>query len=193
MCFQGDRFAGNHVFAAAIFGSARAVNDGADGERVAEGDEAVAANHRHNRIGATHAAVGGGDGVEDDFRRRPQLLLALDFVGEDVEQRFGIGMGVDVAQVAGVDGADEFVGVGEIAVVGERNAVGRIDVERLRFGGAGRAGGRVTHVADAVVADESLHFAFVKDVAHQAVVFVQEEATVRVAGCNAGGVLSAVL
>ena len=191
--FQRDRLAGNHVFMPAVFGVAHAVDNRADGERVAEGDETVAANHRNHGIRAAHAAVGGGDGVEDDFRRGPQLLLALDFVGEDVEQRFGIRMRVDVAQVALVNGADELVGVGEIAVVGKRDAVGRVHIERLRFGGARSAGGRVAHMADAVIADKTLHLALAENIAHETVVLVQEKAPVRVAGGNTGGVLAAML
>ena len=68
--------------------------------------------------------MGGGDSDEDGVRVRAQLRLALQFVGKDVEQGFGIGAGVDVAQVAGVDVADEFVTVGEVAVMGEGDAVG---------------------------------------------------------------------
>ena len=48
-------------------------------------------------------------------------------------------------------------------------------------------------MADTVIADKPLHLAFAEDVAHQTVVLVEKKATIRVAGCNAGGVLSAVL
>jgi len=59
-------------------------------------------------------------------------------------------------------------GVGEIAVMRKTNAVGRIDVERLGFGGAVAACGRIAHMADADVALQLHHVMLLKDVAHQA-------------------------
>ena len=42
-------------------------------------------------------------------------------------------------------------------------------------------------------ADEAAHFPFVEDIAHKAVVFVQEKAPVFVAGGDTGGILPTVL
>src|SRR3546814_1312069 len=49
------------------------------------------------------------------------------------------------------------VGIGQIAVVGQGDAIRGIDVERLRLGRSRTAGGRVAHVADAHVAAQALH------------------------------------
>ena len=102
-------------------------------------------------------------------------------------------MRVDMAQIAGINGADKLIGIGEIAVVRERDAVGRVHIKRLRLGRAGRARGRVAHMADAIIADEALHLALAENIAHEAVVLVQKKTTVPVAGCDPGGILPAML
>ena len=82
--------------------------------------------------------------------------------------------------------------VGQVAVVREADAVRRIDVERLRLGGAVAAGRRVAHVADADVALELQHVPLLEHVAHQADVLAQEQLAF-VLGHDARGVLAAVL
>src|SRR5690606_40400903 len=77
-------------------------------------------------------------------------------------------------------------------VVRQGNAVGRVDVEGLRFRRAGRARRRITHMANAHVADQPAHMPVAEHVAHHAVVLAQEQA-VTVAGDNAGSVLAALL
>ena len=190
---QRHRFTGNHVLRAAVLRLALAINNRADGKRIAEGHQTIVANHRHHRIRAAHPAVGSGDVVEDNFRRRPQLLLPLNLMRENIEQRLRIRMRVDMAQIAGINGADKLIGIGEIAVVRERDAVGRVHIKRLRLGRAGRARGRVAHMADAIIADEALHLALAENIAHETVVLVQKKTTVPVAGCDPGGILPAML
>ena len=68
--------------------------------------------------------------------------------------------------------------IGQIAVVRQADAVGRIDVERLRFGGAVAAGGRITHVADADVAPELEHVLLLEHIAHQARALAHEQLAV---------------
>ena len=120
-----------------------------DGKRIAEGNETIAANHRHHRIRAAHPAVGSGDGVEDNFRRRPQLLLPLNLMRENIEQRLRIRMRVDMAQIAGINGADKLIGIGEIAVVRERHlALLMVDGERLTVAAARRARRSVAYMTD---------------------------------------------
>ena len=117
----------------------------------------------------------------------------MQFVGEDVEQHFGIGAGVDVAQVFVAHAAVELVGVGEVAVVRQHDAEGGADVEGLGFGGAaGVAGGGVAHVADAGVARELSHVAGAEHFAHHAFAFVHVEGRT-VQGGDAGRVLPPVL
>src|SRR5690606_15104830 len=64
--------------------------------------------------------------------------------------------------------------------------------ERLRFGRAGAARGRVADVADAHVTDQALHVALLEDIAHQTVVLAQEQPSI-MAGHNTGSILAAVL
>ena len=86
----------------------------------------------------------------------------------------------------------ELGGVGEVAVVPEADAVGRIDVEGLRLGGAVAAGGRVAHVADADVALQLEHVVLLEHVAHQAAALAHVELALG-RGRDAGGILAAVL
>ena len=62
-----DGFGGHHVFGA-VRRVVVADDHGADTERVAEGEHAVARDHRDHGVGAAHAAVHGGDGGEDQHR-----------------------------------------------------------------------------------------------------------------------------
>ena len=87
----------------------------------------------------------------------------------------------------------ELGGVGEVAVVAEADAVGRVDVERLRLGGAVAAGGRVAHVADADVALELEHVVLLEHIAHQSAALAHAQLAVARGGGDAGGVLAAML
>ena len=51
--------------------------------------------------------------------------------------------------------------------MGQPNAVGRIDIERLRLGGAFVTGSGVTHVAYAHVAAQFQHMTLLEDIAHR--------------------------
>ncbi len=135
----------------------------------------------HARDGAKHVV-----GVD------AELVQALQFVGEHVEQHFGIGFGVDVTQIVFEQFLLELRGVGQVAVVRERDAVGRIDVERLRLGGGRHAGSRIAHMTDAHATAQVDHVTGVEHVAHQAIGLAQVQAAVFVGG-DAGGVLATVL
>jgi hypothetical protein len=113
-------------------------------------------------------------------------------VREHVEQHFGIGIGVDVAAVVIDDLAAQRVRVDEIAVVRERDAVRRVDVERLRLGRAFRTCGWIAAVADADVAAKAEHRLAREHVADEAGAFVQSQA-IAVDRRDAGGVLAPVL
>ena len=190
---QRHRLRRHHVLGA-VLGLFLAETDRTDAARVAERQDAVAGDHRHHRVGALGAPVHRGHGVEDVVRLRAQLALAalVQLVGEHVQQHFGIRGGVDMAQIGTVEVLGERLGIGQVAVMGQGQAVGRVDVERLRLRGAGAAGGGVTHVTDAHVADQAAHVAVAEYVPDHAVVLAQEQ-PVPVAGDDAGGVLSPVL
>ena len=188
---EGDALGGDHVLHA-VFGVTLAEDDGTDGVGIAEADDAVAGDHGHHGVAATAALMNLGDRGEDVVLGRLQLVAHRQLVGEDIEQHLGIGGGVDVAQIGFVDLAGQLLDVGQVAVVRQGDAIGRVDVERLRLGGAGAAGGGIAHVGDAHMADQVLHVPLLEDVADQAVVFAQEEFTVQ-AGDDTGGILTAML
>ena len=86
----------------------------------------------------------------------------------------------------------QLVGIHEIAVVRETDAVGRIDVERLRFRDGRAARRRVPNVAQADVAAELQHVALQEHVADQAVALANPQAPA-VVRHDAGGILTTVL
>ena len=86
----------------------------------------------------------------------------------------------------------ELARVGEIAVVREADAVRRVHVERLGFGGVVAAGGRITHVAHADVALELLHVVLLEHIAHQALALAHEQLALGDRG-DARGILAAML
>ena len=130
--------------------------------------------------------------AEDLLRFQGEHAGQLEFVREDVEQHLGVGVGVDVAQVFAEDFLFQLHGVGEITVVRQRQAKGRINVERLRLGRRVATGGGIAHLSDTEIAEQGLHVLRLKHVAHQAVVLAQIYMPA-VAGEYAGGILSAVL
>ena len=83
--------------------------------------------------------------------------------------------------------------VDEVAVVGERDAIGRVYIERLRLGARGGAGGGIAHVADADVAVEVGDGTLGEHVRHHPVVLVQAKVTIRRRRHNASSVLPPVL
>ena len=93
-------------------------------------------------------------------------------------------------------GAEQFVleldGVGQVAVMGQGDTERRVDVERLRLGGIGTAGGRITDMADPDIAGQVAHVAGADHIADQAVVLAQEQAA-EVAGDDARRILAAML
>ena len=97
-----------------------------------------------------------------------------------------------MAQVLAEQFFAQLVCIGEVAVVSQRQAIGRIYVERLRFSGGIAACGRVAHMADTHAALEGDHVARMKHVTHKAIVLAQVNAF-SVAGDDAGCVLAAVL
>ncbi|MCY1389796.1 hypothetical protein D9M71_46000 [compost metagenome] len=170
---EGDAFGGNHVFHAFV-GVALAEDDRADRVGIAEADDAVAGDHRHHGITALAAFVHTGNGGEHIFLGGLQLAAVGQLVGEYVEQHFRVGVGVHVAQIGFVDFLGQLLDVGQVAVVRQGDAVGRVDVERLGLGGTGRTRGGIAHMADAHAADQALHVALLEDVADQAIVLAQE-------------------
>ncbi len=90
------------------------------------------------------------------------------------------------------DEALELLGVHEVAVVGEADAVRRVHVERLRLRDRRAARGRITDVAEPDVAAELEHVPLQEHVADEAVALAHAEPA-RVVGHDARGVLAAML
>jgi hypothetical protein len=130
--------------------------------------------------------------AEDILLVDPQLALELELMGKDVEQDLGIRRGVEVAKIFDEEVALEILGIREVAVVGKHDAVGRIDVEGLSLGRAGRAGGGVTDMADTHVAAQLDHVARTEDIPRKTVVLAQME-LVALTGDDTSGILSPVL
>ena len=87
----------------------------------------------------------------------------------------------------------QLVRIGQVAVMRQRDAIRRVNVKRLRLGGAGAARRRITHVANTHIALHTLHVAGFEYVAYQPVSLTQPEAVVGINGDDASGILSTVL
>jgi hypothetical protein len=121
-----------------------------------------------------------------------QLAARLQLVGKHVQQDLRIRVRVQVAHLRFEQLVAQGVGVREVAVVRHGDAVGRIDVERLRIRRATGAGGRIAHVSDTDTSEEALHVVLAEHVANQALVLALVK-TIMAAGHDARRVLAAVL
>ncbi len=160
--------------------------------RIAESEHAEARDHRHGRVASSAAPVDTRDGAEDILLVDAQLALGLQLVRQDVEQDLRVRLGIDMAQVLGVKVSLELLGVGQVAVVGEHNAVGRVDVEGLGLCGVGGARGGVAHMPEPHVAPQLNHVTGAEYVPRQTVVLAQVK-LLTLAGDDASGILAAVL
>jgi hypothetical protein len=173
-------------------GLSRTDHQRADAVRVAEAEHAVTEHHGDHCVAAPDAPVHRAHGREDVGRGGAGRAEALQLAREHVEQHFGVGRRVEVAAVLALQHVGELARIGQVAVVRQAQAVGRVHVERLRLGRAVAAGRGVAHVADAGVALELQHVALLEHVAHEPVVLAQEELAL-VGGHDPRRVLAAVL
>ena len=194
--FQRHRFAGHHGGAALGLVRRRplAETQRADAVGVAKSQQPVAGDECDHRIRTLDAPVHGSHRLEDLHRRQRQVACGeLQFVRQHVDQHLGVAVGVDVAAVDLHQLGLQHRRVGEVAVVHEHDAEGRVDVEGLRLLFAvGVAGGRVAHLAQADAAGQRAHVAGAEDVAHHAARLVHEAARA-LHRDDARGVLPAVL
>ncbi len=86
----------------------------------------------------------------------------------------------------------QFQRIGQIAVMGQADAVRRIHVEGLRLGCAIGARGGIAHMADAHVAAQFQHVVLLEGIAHQTAALADRQRAAGGRG-DAGGVLAAVL
>ena len=80
-----------------------------------------------------------------------------------------------MAAVFALEHFGQLARIGEIAVVREADAVRRVHVEGLRFGGAVAPGRGIAHMAHADVALELLHVVLLEHIAHQALALAHEQ------------------
>ena len=159
---------------------------------VAKRDDAVADDHRDDRVGARAAPVHRFHRAQYGVRCQGLGGLLAQFVGEHVQQHLGVRTGVQVTPVALYDQPFELRGVHEVAVVGQRDAVGRIDVKRLGFRHADTPRRGVPDMSQSHVALQPQHVLVLENVAHQPVGLAQMELAAR-GGHDPRGVLAPVL
>jgi hypothetical protein len=188
---QGDTFRGEHVFRTqrTLPG---ADHQGPDTEGVAETQYPIVHDQAHCGITPATALVNRSYRGEDILRTRAQFAQGLHLVGEYIQQYFGVGVGVQVTQVVLEQLAGQLFGVGQVAVMRQGDAVGRVHVKRLGQGCTGAAGGGIAHVADADTAAQLLHMVLAKHITHQALALALAETTA-ITGHDTGGVLAPVL
>ena len=146
--------------------------------RVRTAHPLVHAAHRSEHIGRFEVDAAGG---------------FFQLVRQDVEQHFRVAVGVDVAVIGLENFLLERMRVGQVAVVHQDQAIGRVDVEGLGlFFTEGVACGRVAHLAQANVAWQGAHVARAKNVAHHPLGFVHVELVALLCD-DARRVLAAVL
>ncbi len=97
-----------------------------------------------------------------------------------------------MAPVFALEHFAQLAGIGEIAVVRQADAVGRVDIEGLGFGGAVASRRGIANMAHAHVALELLHVPLFEHIAHQPWALAHEQLAFG-NGRNARCVLAAVL
>ncbi|MND41941.1 hypothetical protein D3C80_327000 [compost metagenome] len=183
---------GEHVLHLALLVGAAAQYQRTDTVGIAKADEAVADHQGHHGIGAADLLVHLAHRREDVLRPQRHLVAQIQLVGQHVQQHFRVGGGVDVAAGHLELLLLERLGVGEVAVVGQHHAVGRVHVKRLGFSGTGAACGGISDMSYADMPLQSLHVAHFKHILHQAVGLALPEVST-VNGHDPGGILSPVL
>ena len=186
---ERHRFRRHRMFDAAL-GFAAPEHERANAVRITECHQPKAKHQGDDRVATLAAAVHTLHRMHHRFGAEHPLVVQL--VREYVEQHLGIGLGVDVAPVLLKHFAAQRFGVDQIPVVRHRDAVGRVDVERLRFVGTLRAGGGIAAMANADRAAEQFHRRLVEHVLDQAIALEHLHAAF-VRGGDARRVLAAML
>ena len=101
---QGHGFRGNHVLRPLI-GVAMTINQRADTEGIAEGENPEPNDEDHNCIGALYPPMHRRDGTENIIRCELQTAYGMQLMRQDVKKNLGVRAGVDVTQIL----TEEFV------------------------------------------------------------------------------------
>ena len=187
---ERDALRRHHVLGA-LHGLPHAEADRTNRARVPECHHAVAEDERHRRVAAETAPVDAGHRIEDGVLVEREPVRARKLARERVQQDLGVGLRVHVAQIVAKHLLAERPGIDQVAVVRERDAVRRVDVEGLRLVRRRAAGGRVTDVPDAHTPSQRLHVVGLEDIAHEPVGLALVD--LAIAGEDARRILPAVL
>ena len=166
---KGDALRCDHVLGLSVLVLAAAEDQRADAVGVAEGDEPGADNQGNYGIGAVGLGVHCPYGLEDILGSRGQIRGAAQLMGKEVDEDLAVAAGVEVPAAVLLYILGKLADIREVAVVGKRDAEGRVDVERLGLCGARGAGGRIADMGYADVALQAVHVADLKNVLHKAV------------------------
>ena len=190
---QGHALAGHHhILPFRAMG--HAVNQWANAIGVAEGQEPMAGDQRHHRVGALDPLVHASYRLKHPVGCELHIAgHALELVSQDVDQHLGVALGVEVSTVNVEQLTLERSSVGQVAVVHQHDAVGGVHVEGLRLLFAvGIACCGVAHLAQPHVAAQRTHVARAEHIAHHAAGLVHE-VLVALHGHDAGGILPTML
>ncbi len=126
-------------------------------------------NHRHASVRATDLAISRGNGGKNVVCFQRIMAEVIQLAGKDIEQDFRIRGGINVATFLFKQLFTQLVGIGQIAIVGKRDAIRGVNVKRLSLRGAGTASSRITNVTDPHITLQTLHMAGFKHIVYQAV------------------------
>jgi hypothetical protein len=129
---ERDALGGEHVLAPPVH-VAPADDQRADATGIPQAEDARLHDQRDHCVAAAAAPVNALRRAEHLGRSGRIAVDALELVREDVEQHLGVRGGVQVAVVLAHDQARQLVGVGQVAVVRQADAVRRVGVEGLRL------------------------------------------------------------
>ncbi|MNZ68219.1 hypothetical protein D3C78_864810 [compost metagenome] len=128
---QCDALGSHHIFIAAIFKLTLADHQRADTVRVTECQQTVTDDHRYAGVSATQLLMHGGNGGENVVGFQRIMLETIQLTGQYVQQDLGIGGGVDMAAAAFKQLLAQLMGVGQVAVVCQRQAERRVYIKGL--------------------------------------------------------------
>ncbi len=189
--FQSDRFTGQHARAIGPLAHAQR----ADAKWVAEGQHTVPGNQGDDGIRSLDAFVHSRHRAKQMCRqqRGHPAGSAVHLMSQHIQQNFGITLGIDMPVIRIEQLVLERLGIGEITVMHQHDAKGRVHIERLRlFLAEGIARCGVTHLPQAAIAQQAAHIARAKHILHHALGLVHEELAILLRN-NACSILPAML
>ncbi len=189
---QDHAFRSDHIFSTLI-GLPLSVHDGPDAMGISETEETETRNHGNSGIAAPTAAMYPSHRSEQVLRINAQLSPHLKLMGEHIHEDFGIRTRIDMAEIFFEQAFFQGFRIGEIAIVGEDDAIGRIHIEGLGFfHRVGEPSGGIANMAHAHVALQLPHILGLEDVLHQPRVLLQVDPASRT-GSDARRILPPML